>query len=849
MRSGTGQPRVVTFVATLAALALMAFGVMSALAVDPANPAFERTWARTDRPVNELRVDRTWMWGPTANTGARQERYVDSPGGLRTVQYYDKSRMEINDPDKSQDDPWYVTNGLLVKELITGQMQIGDDAFETMEPATDVNVAGDPNDSTGPTYGTFTELLDAPPLADGSAIIWRLARDGTITNDLSLADHGVTAAYRVTVDGIDHQVASVFWDFMWSEGLIYQDGEYVIDMLFDPPFYATGYPITEAYWASVKVAGEQQDVLMQCFERRCLTYTPGNEPGWQVEAGNVGQHYFRWRYDRPTGSPTATATPTETPAQEEWLFAAALTGDEEGPVVEPEASGMAYVHVLPDGSQIDYQITVENITNVSAAHLHRGEEGEDGEIVATLFSARDTPVTPNGVLAAASIDTDDLPDDLSIIDLVEAMITGETYIDVHTTTEPDGEIRGRISVLGDVVFSTSLSGESAIPPVETDASGDASFLYDSEAGVIEFQLNLDALQGLTAVHIHQGARDENGPFLALLFGASSPVNSPIEANGTITENDLLDAALAELVYLMLTGETYVDAHTSAIQGSEVRGQIVVGIDATASGVWIAEMTGSNETPSVETDATGYVVVTLEEDGSLSSTVIVAGVEDVTAAHIHARSATREGDILATLFEESTRTPAIENGILAEGTIPSRDVEAALLYGLVNQGVYVDVHTAAEPEGEIRGQIEMTDGEVFLAELEPENEGVPDATATIDSDATGVALLWSNPGMTAVEYVIIVSNLENPTNAHIHIGGTDENGRVLVTVFDELPATPGPVDGELVTGTIEPDDLTGPLEGMAISDLVAEIVKANTYVNVHTAAYPDGEIRGQITRRT
>jgi hypothetical protein len=40
-----------------------------------------------------------------------------------------------------------------------------------------------------------------------------------------------------------------------------------------------------------------QDVLIQCFERRCLTYTPGNTPEWRVEQGNVGLHYFRWRYE------------------------------------------------------------------------------------------------------------------------------------------------------------------------------------------------------------------------------------------------------------------------------------------------------------------------------------------------------------------------------------------------------------------------------------------------------------------------------------------------------------------------------------------------------------------------
>jgi hypothetical protein len=46
----------------------------------------------------------------------------------------------------------------------------------------------------------------------------------------------------------------------------------------------------------VKVGGQVKDVLVQCFERRCLTYTPSNPTGWQVEMGNVGRHYYSWRY-------------------------------------------------------------------------------------------------------------------------------------------------------------------------------------------------------------------------------------------------------------------------------------------------------------------------------------------------------------------------------------------------------------------------------------------------------------------------------------------------------------------------------------------------------------------------
>jgi hypothetical protein len=46
----------------------------------------------------------------------------------------------------------------------------------------------------------------------------------------------------------------------------------------------------------VRVAGVQQLVMIQCFERRAMTYTPQNEPNWRVEAGNVGRHYYAWRY-------------------------------------------------------------------------------------------------------------------------------------------------------------------------------------------------------------------------------------------------------------------------------------------------------------------------------------------------------------------------------------------------------------------------------------------------------------------------------------------------------------------------------------------------------------------------
>jgi len=257
--------------------------------------AFMDTWARSDLPVAAGRISRTWMWGPEPFTTPLREPYADAPGGTRLVQYFDKSRMEITDPALDRSSPWYVTNGLLAKELITGQLQLGDATFEPHPPA-QVNVAGDPDDPTAPTYATFGSLLATPPLPVGTLVTQTLDRSGTVGEDPALARYGVVAS--VHVPETNHSVASVFWAFMNSRGTVYTSWRFREDALFPNPFYATGFPITEPYWTRVRVGGTPRDVLVQCFERRCLTYTPDNPPGWQVEAGNVGQHYYRWRYEQ-----------------------------------------------------------------------------------------------------------------------------------------------------------------------------------------------------------------------------------------------------------------------------------------------------------------------------------------------------------------------------------------------------------------------------------------------------------------------------------------------------------------------------------------------------------------------
>ncbi|MFW6074990.1 MAG: hypothetical protein ACOC9Y_05295, partial [Chloroflexota bacterium] len=251
------------------------------------------TWARADRPIARGRASRTWIWGPEPFTDVREEEYVEGPDGTRLVRYYDKSRMEITNPDGDWTSPWYVTNGLLVTEMITGEVQRGDDTFEEWNPAP-VNAAGDPDDPNGPTYASFNSVLDNPPVGVGETITQRIDRDGNVTDDPAFAERGVTAAFLDDVT--NHAIAEPFWTFMNSSALVWDWGLFEEDQFFQNPFFATGRPITDPYWTTVQLAGEPADVLIQCFERRCLTYTPDNPPEWQVEAGNVGRHYFNWRF-------------------------------------------------------------------------------------------------------------------------------------------------------------------------------------------------------------------------------------------------------------------------------------------------------------------------------------------------------------------------------------------------------------------------------------------------------------------------------------------------------------------------------------------------------------------------
>ena len=268
--------------------------VHAAPPIDPfLDPAFRAIWTRADGLVGTGTSGRSWTWG--AGPGPRHvERYAESADGSRLVQYFDKARMELTRRTSGGNIP---TNGLLVVEMIAGHVQHGDGTFTPATPAA-FSIAGDPITGNGPTYAVLRPLATVAgdhrvPERRGERVAATLDAGGKVGADPSLA---TAATELVRYDRpTGHNVPRAFDDFQRALAG-------VTDLL-----GTFGYAITEPYWTTVVVGGRSTTVLLQAFERRVLTYTPTNPDPWKVEMGNVGQHYYRWRYGVPMSYGAADA--------------------------------------------------------------------------------------------------------------------------------------------------------------------------------------------------------------------------------------------------------------------------------------------------------------------------------------------------------------------------------------------------------------------------------------------------------------------------------------------------------------------------------------------------------------
>ncbi len=274
----------------VAVVCLASLGPSSVEANSFAEPGFQKLWQGADQPVASGQSNRSWLWGPQPGW-AGYESYAEArPDGQRLVQYFDKSRMEINDPGQNRGASWFVSNGLLTVELVSGQMQVGNSSYETRSPAA-IPVAGDPTGNPGPTYAALAALTttaaSTAPNRSGQPLRETVNGQGQVGTFGPGSPFGANPptftnyAYYESTTG--HNIAGVLWN--WMQNIPGSNW-----------LFALGYPISEPYWSRFSVGGQSKMVLVQLFQRRALTFTPSNPAAFQVEMANIGQHYFAWRY-------------------------------------------------------------------------------------------------------------------------------------------------------------------------------------------------------------------------------------------------------------------------------------------------------------------------------------------------------------------------------------------------------------------------------------------------------------------------------------------------------------------------------------------------------------------------
>ena len=146
-----------------------------------------------------------------------------------------------------------------------------------------------------------------------------------------------------------------------------------------------------------------------------------------------------------------------------------LSGDEEVPVRITGAHGSANVRLAKDGQSIDFQLVVNDIRNVTQAHIHMAPKGTNGGIVVWFFpSVKATAALPggggehHGMLAQGTFTAADLRGALAghpLSDLIAAIAAGNAYVNIHTDDGvapantgagdfPGGEVRGQLDKNG-----------------------------------------------------------------------------------------------------------------------------------------------------------------------------------------------------------------------------------------------------------------------------------------------------------------------------------------------------------------------------------------------------------------
>src|SRR4051794_17492602 len=243
---------------------------------------------------------------------------------------------------------------------------------------------------------------------------------------------------------------------------------------------------------------------------------------------------------------------------------------------------------------------------------------------------------------------------------------------------------------GGVAANATMTGEQENPTGDPVATGTASIRLRLGQGQACFTIEAKNLPSeALASHIHRGAAGAVGAIVV-------PLKTP-DANGKASGCVTASRAIVKQI-LASPGNYYVNVHTSGFPGGAVRGQLGAANTISAGNVYSLTLSGANERPAGDNDATGTAVIRVRADNQVCYRINVRNIPlPATGAHIHKGPATGTGPIVVPF------TAPDASGVSSGCTTPT-DTSIVGEIKSTPANFYANVHSTEFPAGAVRAQL-------------------------------------------------------------------------------------------------------------------------------------------------
>ncbi|GAB3824563.1 CHRD domain-containing protein [Hymenobacter jeollabukensis] len=492
------------------------------------------------------------------------------------------------------------------------------------------------------------------------------------------------------------------------------------------------------------------------------------------------------------------------------LLGAQLSGAQEVPAVTTTARGVASFTLNATRDTLFLTAAFNGLSGpITQAHVHDGARGVAGPVVTNLLQF----VQGNrmqGFLTGTDIDRAKL----------SKYLRGEYYINVHTAANPGGEIRGQIEVETDGEYAAALTGDQEVPAVTTSGTGLGTFNLSQDQTKLKFKVVVSGLSSaITNSHFHTGAIGVSGPVI---------VGTESFRTGNVIEGEITPTAA--FLTALAAGQIYFNVHTANNPGGEIRGQVLLTARSLAHD---ARLDGSQMVPAVTTSGHGVAVLRLNT--TLDTLRIAISHTGLSGAPTSIQLFATEAGTANTTANRLLNV-AIPAGTANSFGLTLTGLSAAAINLFLSGGANVVFTTAANPNGEIRGQIYRLAREGYTFAL----NGQQEAPTPVSSSGYGAGFVSIDRDQTNAHFALVWGGLSGPaTNAHFHTGLFRQAGPVVFNLppFFNNTTNPFEANGFWTSGAAQPFNLRRS----------QQFRKDSMYVNIHTAANPGGEIRGQVFR--